>query len=275
MTAVPATAAGAKRSPPLLTASGLGCNRADIGLWQGLNFELRRGELLALKGPNGCGKSTLLRVLAGLFDDYEGEFSFSGEGCLYLGHAHGLKPSLSVRDNLCWLCCMHGAPTEPVDAVLEEIGLAARAGSPFGALSAGQRQRVALARFRLLSGALWLLDEPFASLDPDGLRKLFAMLRLHIAAGGAGLIALPAAAPADSGQALHLEAFVPAIDTVPWTAEHSGSKQPLGDRGGQAYHRGEACEPDEQQVVGASGRIQSEGRARQSRAAEGSTGRWQ
>lgn len=140
-------------------------------------------ELLALVGPSGCGKSTLLRLVAGLYAADSGTISIAGSvvddgrsavaperrqvGLVFQEHA--LFPHLTVAKNVAF-----GLRRMPADAVrarvaesLELIGLAGHAGRYPHELSGGERQRVALARALAPRPALMLLDEPFASLDPN------------------------------------------------------------------------------------------------------------
>lgn len=184
----------------ILSARGLGCERGGRQLWSDWNFELQEGSLWRVGGANGSGKSTFLRVLAGLHRDHRGRLdgveSFS---VMYLGHAPGLKLELSATRNLQLLQAAHfidiGDAAAHRDYALEALGLEARLRRrALRRLSAGQRQRAALARFLLRPARLWLLDEPFASLDDDGVGRVRAMLAAHAAVGGVAVISEPNAA---------------------------------------------------------------------------------
>lgn len=139
------------------------------------------GEMVALVGPSGCGKSTLLRLVAGLHRADAGTIELSGRtvddgrralapeqrrvGLVFQEHA--LFPHLSVAKNVGFGIRDDKTRARTVPAMLELVGLADHGGRYPHELSGGERQRVALARALAPGPALMLLDEPFASLDPN------------------------------------------------------------------------------------------------------------
>ena len=145
-----------------------------------VSFELGSQELLALVGPSGCGKSTLLRLLAGLHSTESGSITLGGVvvddgrtalpperrrvGLVFQEHA--LFPHLSVAGNVAF-GVRDGHQRERVEEMLSMVGLATYGERYPHELSGGERQRVALARALAPRPALMLLDEPFASLDPN------------------------------------------------------------------------------------------------------------
>lgn len=148
-------------------------------LFDGFDLELRSGEVLALVGPSGCGKTTLLNILSMLEPFDAGTLSVRGRpastvrrGELAMGYifqADGLLPWSSVISNaLLGLHCrgeVSAPDTERAREILERFGLAGRLDSFPHQLSGGERQRVALAQNLLIDPELFLLDEPFSSLD--------------------------------------------------------------------------------------------------------------
>ena len=158
---------------------------------------------IAVSGPNGCGKSTLLRLLAGLLEPDDGAVEratdLDGEpvALAWLGHALGLKPALTVAENLAF-----GASLYPRrgrmgrDAALAAVGLDGFAAVPVRELSAGQRKRVALARLLLVDAPVWLLDEPYANLDPDGCRLVDRLVDHQLRGAGAVVLSVHRAAQA-------------------------------------------------------------------------------
>lgn len=173
--------------PPLLELCGLHCRRGGRPLFTGLQLALRAGDLVELSGPNGGGKSTLLRIAAGLFRDFEGAASHCTD-ILYLGHHPALKAALSPRRNLIYFCALYELDPGGVEASLGEWGLTELADTPCAQLSAGQRQRTALARLSLSRARLWLLDEPLAGLDAEAAGILQRRLAAHADRGGAALV---------------------------------------------------------------------------------------
>jgi heme exporter protein A len=183
-------------APPLLECRGLRFSRNEEPIFGPLDFSLGRGEALLVLGGNGAGKSTLLRVLAGLLAAGEGEVRVGGEpvdqghlarGCCFLGHLNGHKGELSALENLRFTAALQASALSPEQA-LAEVGLAGFDDSLARRLSAGQNKRLALARLRLSPAPLWLLDEPYANLDLDGIALVNRLIAAHLAAGGAALL---------------------------------------------------------------------------------------
>lgn len=191
---------GRHAAKPLLAARELFCERDERILFDGLDVTLHRGELMQVQGSNGSGKTTLLRILCGLNQAYEGDIRWQGEpveeqreeflaSLLYIGHRVGVNRILSPRENLRWsTALLGGASDSRIDTALEKLGLAGYEETPCHNLSAGQQQRVALARLLLNPVPLWVLDEPFTTLDVHGVRALESMLASHAERGGAVLV---------------------------------------------------------------------------------------
>ena len=107
----------------------------------------------------------------------------------YIGHAGGVKLDLTPCENLDVAIALGARPTgTAVDAALRRLELGSFGQFPVRTLSAGQRQRVALARLLTCASLLWVLDEPFTALDTSGVATIDAMLREHVEAGGAAII---------------------------------------------------------------------------------------
>ena len=149
----------------------------------GVSLELAPRETLLVLGPNGAGKTTLLRVLATLLRPSGG--STKVLGCAlpgeswklhgrvgYLGHEPLLYRDLSGRENLRFNARLHGLDPaeaeERIDMLLESVGMERRANERPDGLSAGMRQRLAVARCVLHEPELLLLDEPDSHLDAKG-----------------------------------------------------------------------------------------------------------
>ncbi|QGX41393.1 heme ABC exporter ATP-binding protein CcmA [Permianibacter aggregans] len=177
-------------NPILLSAEALSVQRGDRLLIEGLGFTLSAGEGMHLTGTNGAGKTSLLRVLAGLGHALEGLVNVrAGARLIYLGHALGLKPELTVTENLRFLLQVTDLKEKTtVDEALSEVGLARYFDIPVANLSAGQKKRVGLARLLLEPADLWLLDEPFSALDARSCQWLCDRIDLFLAEGGAVLL---------------------------------------------------------------------------------------
>jgi len=187
-------------SPCIIQALNLFCERDERVLFSQLNFALHAGELMQVQGSNGSGKTTLLRIICGLNEDYEGEIHFRGRAVteqrehflaslLYLGHRVGVNRILTPRENLAWSCSLSGVVSrQQIDQALLEVGLAGFEDSACHSLSAGQQQRVSLARLLLSPARVWILDEPFTTLDVHGVSYLESLLAAHVTNGGAALV---------------------------------------------------------------------------------------
>ena len=161
--------------------------RGGVPVLEGLSFRLTGGQALILRGPNGVGKTTLLRSLAGLQPALAGRVSVPAESIAYAAHADGLKAVLTVEENLRFWAAIHG--TSGVDAALEAMDLRALRGRMAANLSAGQKRRLGLARLLVTGRSFWLLDEPTVSLDAGSVALFGAVVRAHLAGGGAALMA--------------------------------------------------------------------------------------
>ncbi len=189
--------------PPavLLEARELCAKRGNVELFRGLSFAVTEGELLIVKGPNGSGKTTLLRMLCGLGEPAAGELWWRSarvspyapelrQSVIYFGHAPAVKDELTARENLEFSLSLAGLPAEigVVEETLRQVGLYARRQVQARRLSQGQRRRLGLARLLLAQQPLWLLDEPGAALDAQGLALLARTVAEHLKRGGAALV---------------------------------------------------------------------------------------
>ncbi|SIN96510.1 heme ABC exporter ATP-binding protein CcmA [Vannielia litorea] len=186
----------------LLHAENLVVARGGVPVLEGLSFKVAAGEVLVLRGPNGVGKTSLLRVLAGLAPPVKGRVE--SEGAAYAAHSDGLKATLTVRENLAFWAELH---ERPVGDALERMRLGALAERQAGSLSAGQKRRLGLARLLVTGRALWLLDEPTVSLDADSVALFAGVVRGHVAAGGAAVIATHIGLGLEEARVLELGPF--------------------------------------------------------------------
>jgi ABC-2 type transport system ATP-binding protein len=151
-----------------------------------LSLSVWRGEVYGFLGPNGAGKTTTLRMLAGLIRPTAGSASVHGDrpgspGALartgVLIESPGFYPYLSGRDNLRVVARYAGAENRGVEAVLETVDLADRAGDRYARYSLGMKQRLGVAAALLKDPELLILDEPTNGLDPAGMRDMRALVR--------------------------------------------------------------------------------------------------
>jgi ABC-type multidrug transport system ATPase subunit len=164
----------------------------DFGTRVGLrptDLELRAGEVVALLGPNGAGKSTLLALLAGALPPTAGTVETSAKvGWAPQRASHYGR--LSARENVELFARLEGEadPVGTAARMLERFALPSD-GVPSERLSVGNRQRLSVVLALLGSPRVLLLDEPTASLDPDGRRLLLDLIVQLRAEGGAAIFA--------------------------------------------------------------------------------------
>ena len=135
-------------------------------------------RITACIGPNGAGKTTLLKLLAGLIQPNTGtiQFSFDSKTALVLHHTPMIKAS--ARANLGLVREVDASITnQAIDLALHQVGLTKLAKTPAHRLSAGERQKLCLARAILQKPSLVLLDEPTANLDPISTEQVEEMIR--------------------------------------------------------------------------------------------------
>jgi ABC-2 type transport system ATP-binding protein len=143
-----------------------------------VDFELLRGELLAVIGPNGAGKTTLLSILAGVLRASGGQVTQAVSEIGWVPQQPALYSKLSVSENLRLFARLEklSDPEEAVGRMLAQTGLEDRADEEVGRLSGGNQQRVNIALGLLREPAVLLLDEPSASLDPRQRERLWEFI---------------------------------------------------------------------------------------------------
>jgi tungstate transport system ATP-binding protein len=135
-------------------------------------------RITACIGPNGAGKTTFLKLLDGLIKPDTGtvSYSFANKTALVLHHTPMIKAS--TKTNLSMVRDADSTVTdEAIEQVIERVGLGKLASSPAHKLSAGERQKLCLARAILQKPNLVLLDEPTANLDPNTTEQVEEMIR--------------------------------------------------------------------------------------------------
>lgn len=159
------------------------------------------GTVLTVLGHNGSGKTTLLRLLATLVRPTAGTGRIGGHDLVgdrdgvrrligVVGHGTQLYDDLTALENLAFAAALSHDPPDGVTpgAALARVGLEAQAGIRVRELSSGMRRRVALARVMLRRPRVLLLDEPFAGLDEDGVKRLEEYVHHFTAQGGTAVV---------------------------------------------------------------------------------------
>jgi heme exporter protein A len=183
-----------------LSVLQLSCERGYRELFTELNFNLAENEILHIKGENGAGKTSLLRILAGLALPLNGDIYFDSYDCrqyrseyyqqiAFMGHKLGIKLELTAVENIYNYCQLAVPQTkQTILNTLEKVGLYGFEEMYCNQLSAGQKRRVAIAQVILSQARLWILDEPFTSLDVIGVEFFLTVIQQHVAQGGMVLL---------------------------------------------------------------------------------------
>ena len=145
-----------------------------------LNFEIQKGKIIGLLGPNGCGKSTTIGMMLGLIKPTSGSVIINNkniennrtsllEKMNFISPYVELPKKLTVEENLKVYARLYGVKNlkEKIDNLIEKLNLIEFKSRKTGELSSGQKNRVSLAKALINDPEILLLDEPTASLDPD------------------------------------------------------------------------------------------------------------
>ena len=188
-----------------LKVQDLAVARGGVAVLAGVSFALTAGQALVLRGANGIGKTTLLRTVAGLQPALAGTIALPQDSLTYGAHADGVKPVLTVAENLGFWAAVHGR--RDIEPALRAMNLGALRDRRASNLSAGQKRRLGLARLLVTGRAIWALDEPTVSLDAASVTLFAGVVRAHLAGGGVALIASHVDLGLDEAQALDLTPF--------------------------------------------------------------------
>ena len=191
---------------PIIRIQNLKKSFGTLNVIDGLNFDVRKGEKLALIGPSGSGKTTILRILMTLEDISGGRIEICGEPLYHMpkngaevpadeAHLHRMRhhigmvfqhfnlfPHKSVLDNITLAPMLtKGEPRPAAERrardLLEMVGLADKAASMPSQLSGGQKQRVAIARALALQPQIMLFDEVTSALDPELVEEVLEVMK--------------------------------------------------------------------------------------------------
>jgi len=164
------------RTAPHVTIRGLTKRFSDATIYDNFDFDIPRGKLISVFGPNGCGKSTLINMIAGLFPVDAGEILFDGQpisrirfGYVFQNYREALFPWLRAFDNIAYPLKLMGVAkaesTARVERLVANLNVKIDLNLYPYQMSGGQQQLVSIMRALIVEPEILFLDEPFSALD--------------------------------------------------------------------------------------------------------------
>ena len=164
----------------MLKIENLSCQRSNDLVFNDLSFEVSKGANTEIIGSNGSGKTSLLKCILGLIEKKQGKITwkqktieetrtFFLKSCFYQGHQLALKNNFTVVENLRFSHTTFNSNEEKIMSSLRQVDLFEYRERASSDLSMGQLKRLAIAKWLLDERELYLIDEPFASLDQEGI----------------------------------------------------------------------------------------------------------
>ena len=155
---------------------------------KGINFSIEEGEVVGLIGPNGAGKTTLVNLFLGLLEPTSGTVRVWGHDGYklppslkmkigFLLEERGIYENLTVEENLTFWAKLYGVSRERMERILKEWNLWDKRRQPAKALSAGMKQKMAIARSVLHNPSFIVMDEPTSNLDPTARKNVVGLLK--------------------------------------------------------------------------------------------------
>jgi ABC-type Mn2+/Zn2+ transport system ATPase subunit len=180
--------------PPAILLKDVSFTANGAGILTGVNLSVDRGSFLLLLGPNGAGKTTLLKLVDGLITPSAGTVEVLG-ACIHPGSEQAIRENIAyvpqgidvdtrtpIRvEEVVSIGRLGGRPKvrgltgldrKAVESAMAEVGIGFLRGRPYGQLSAGQKQKVSLARALAQEAGIMLLDEPLSNLDPHAQQEV-------------------------------------------------------------------------------------------------------
>ena len=179
----------------MLELRGISRSFGDRLVLDDVSFTVGRGRLTGFVGGNGAGKTTTMRIILGVLAPHAGTVTIDGTPVTgsqrarfgYMPEERGLYPKMQLVEHLTYLARLHGfdkqQATDRAEALVDRLGLSARAKDPVESLSLGNQQRAQVAAALVHDPDVLVLDEPFSGLDPMAVEVVQGVLAERAAQG--------------------------------------------------------------------------------------------
>ncbi len=197
----------------MLKVNNLSCQRSNDLVFNDLSFEVNQGKNTEIIGSNGSGKTSLLKCILGLIEKKQGKISwkqkpiedtrtFFLKSCFYQGHQLALKNNFTVFENLKFSHSIFNSNEDRIISSLKQVDLFEYRERNTSDLSMGQLKRLAIAKWLLGEHEIYLIDEPFASLDEAGTLLVSSIIEKLNSKGSSFLFTSHASSNIDSTEIL-------------------------------------------------------------------------
>ncbi len=181
----------------VLKINNLSKNYGNIQAVRGISFEVKKGEVYGILGPNGSGKTTTLAVVLGILNANGGNYQWFDEPFTKIARRRigslietpNFYPYLTLWENLQIVAKIKDAPEDDINYALGVANLLKRKHTKFGHLSLGMKQRMSIASVLVGNPEVLVLDEPTNGLDPEGFAEVRNIIQSQAQEGKTIIIA--------------------------------------------------------------------------------------